>query len=133
VRRSRDRRHFFVVIAVLLGPLPFGLQRLQIDVEAIQAFVEKAAVKAEPLVDILQRPRLDPARPPLRRAAARDQAGALQHLEMLGHRRQAHGEGFRQLRHRGFAQSEPRQDGPAGGIGKGRKGSVEAQFHHPVK
>src|SRR6202161_3267500 len=94
---------FFVAIAVLLSPLLFGLQRLQIDVEAIQALVEKAAVKAEPLVDILQRPRLDPARPPLCRAAARDQTGALQHLEMLGHRRQAHGEGVRQLRHRGFA------------------------------
>jgi len=55
----------------------------------------------------------------MRLAAARDQAGALQHLEMLGDGGEAHLEGLCQLRHRGLAQRQPRQDGPPRGIGEG--------------
>src|SRR5215469_10669390 len=61
----------------------FGLQFLQIGIQAIEAFVEKPPVMIEPVVDVLERAWLDPARPPLRFAAACDQAGALQHLEVL--------------------------------------------------
>src|SRR5262249_37774912 len=60
------------------------LQLLQIEIEAIEALVPEAAIAFEPAVDVLERSRFDPARPPLRFAAAHDQAGALQHLEMLG-------------------------------------------------
>src|ERR1700734_552636 len=70
----------------------FCLQRFQVVVEPIEAGIEKTAVGIEPRVDVLQRPRLDPARPPLRSAGTRDQASALQHFEMLGDRREAHGE-----------------------------------------
>ena len=118
------RSHPFVVLLLAF----FGLQLFQIVVEPIEALVEEAAVVFEPIVDVLERPRLDAARPPLRLAAARDQAGALQHLEMLGDRRQAHGEGLGQFRHRGLAQRQPRQDGAAGGIGEGGEGGVEGQF-----
>src|SRR5271163_2433847 len=76
---------FPAVIVFILGG--FGLQRFQIVVEAIEALVEKAPVVVEPIVDVLERPRLDPARPPLRATAARNQSGALQNLQVLGNRR----------------------------------------------
>src|SRR5580704_18330758 len=111
---------FFVAMLVLLFTVLgiLGLQLFQIDVEAVETLVEKAAVVFQPFVDAFERLRLDAAGPPLRRAAAGDQAGAFQHLEMLRNRRKAHGEGFCQLRYRGLAQSQARQDGAPGGVGK---------------
>src|SRR6202044_2711795 len=61
-----------------------GLQHFQIGVEAIQTLLEEPAIVFEPVVDALERLRLDAAGAELRLAAARDQAGAFQHLEMLG-------------------------------------------------
>src|SRR5580692_8324500 len=60
------------VFGILFG---LGLKLPQIVVEAIEALLEKAAVVAKPVVDVLERLRLDPAGPPLRRAAARDETG----------------------------------------------------------
>ena len=62
----------------------------------------------------------------LRVARARDQAGALQHLQMLGNRRQAHVERLGEFQHRRFAEREPRQDRPPCRIGEGREGGAEA-------
>ncbi len=108
------------------------LQCAQIVVQSIEARDPEAAIAFEPVVDGLEGGRLDPARPPLRLAAARDEARALQHLEMLGDGREAHVEGFRQLGHRGFARREPRQDGPARGVGEGCEGGAETIHRHPL-
>src|SRR5258706_443670 len=56
-----------------------GLQLAQVHFETIETLLPEAPVVLQPLVDRLERLRLDPARPPLRLAAARDQPGALQH------------------------------------------------------
>src|SRR6202451_1824793 len=71
-----------------LGFRRFGLQHFQIGVEAIKTLLEEPAIVFEPIVDILQRLRLDTAGAELRFARARDQAGALQYPGMLGQRRE---------------------------------------------
>ena len=112
-----------------LGFRRLGLQHFQIGVEAIETFLEEPAIVFEPVVDVLERLRLDAAGAELRFAAARDQAGALQHLEMLGDRRQAHGERFCQFHDGGFAERQAGQDGAAGRIGERGEGGVEV--HEP--
>ena len=67
----------------------------------------------------------EPARPPLRLAAARDQASPLQHLEMFGDGRHAHLEWLGQLRNRSFARGQTCQDGPPCRIGEGGEGGAE--------
>src|SRR6516164_6826366 len=87
-------RRVWLVIATLLNTLlvaVFGLvlrlQLLQISIQAVETLIKKATIMVEPVVDVLERARLDTARPPLRLAPARDQPGALQDFEMFGDRR----------------------------------------------
>lgn len=54
-----------------------------------------------------------------------EQAGALEHAEVLRHRRQRDVEGFRQLGHRGLAHREAGQHRAPGRIGERAKGRVE--------
>src|SRR5580693_3891293 len=71
---SRSRLLFAAMFTLLLTQLGFrsfgfrifGLQRLQINIEAVEALVEEAPIAIEPVVDVLERPRLDPAGSPLR-------------------------------------------------------------------
>src|SRR5688572_25542840 len=69
----------------------------QIVTQAIEPRIPEPAVILEPVCNLAQWVRLEPARTPLRRAAARDQSGALQHLEMLRNPRKAHVERLGQL------------------------------------
>ena len=103
--RSRCR----AIVRLVLLRLEFA----QVVVQTIEALLPEPAIAIEPVVDVLEGGGLDPAGPPLRRAAARDQAGPLQHLEMLGDGREAHLERRGELRDRGFAQREPRRVGSA--------------------
>src|SRR5437660_9146927 len=112
--------------------LVLGLQRLEVVIEAVKAFLPEAAVAIEPVVDAFEGRGLDPTGPPLRRATARDQAGPLQHLEMFGNGRAADVEGLGKLGYRSLAQGQPRQDGTAGGIGERRKGGAEGIGRHGV-
>src|SRR5439155_7515277 len=82
--------------ALSLAPIPlfFRFELAQIVVQPVEPLVPEPAVVLDPLGGVLQRRRLQPARPPLRFAAARDQAGALQHLQMLRDGGKAHREGF---------------------------------------
>src|ERR1700736_2349249 len=63
--------------------LLLGLKFLEIIVQPVEAGVPEAAILFKPVVDVLKAGRLDPAWPPLRLAATRDQTGALQHLEVF--------------------------------------------------
>src|SRR2546421_9012385 len=83
-------------LAALLAAMLFllGLQLAQVIVEAIEALFPEPPIALEPIGDFLEPDRLEPARPPLRLAAARDQAGALRHLEGLGDGGQGHIEGL---------------------------------------
>ena len=84
----------------------------------------------EPVVDILEGLGSDPAGPPLRLAAARDEPGTLQHLQMLGDRGKAHRERLGQLRHRRLARGESGQDRPPRGIGQRRERRVQVVRRH---
>jgi hypothetical protein len=99
---------------------------LQIILQAIEPLFPQPAIFAQPVVDILERDRLDLARPHLRIAAARDQTGMLQHLEMLGDGRQAHRERFGQFRYRGLSEREAGEYGAPRRIGESGKGGAEA-------
>src|SRR5262252_6764860 len=99
-----------------LAPLVLRLQLAQVVVEPIKALLPEAMVIHEPIGRGFQRGSLEPAWPPLRGAPPRDQAGPLQHLEVLGDSGKAHVERLGKLRHRRFTQGEPCQDGPPGGI-----------------
>src|SRR5690606_12977221 len=68
----------------------FRLDLLQVDVQAIETLLPQAPVVLDPLRGGIQGLRLEPRRAPLAFAAAHDEPGALQHLEVLGDRRQAH-------------------------------------------
>ena len=74
----------FLSATFLLRRLWLRLQDFEIVVEPIEALLPQAAIAFEPVVNAFQRGRFEPAGPPLRLAAARDQAGVFQHLEMLG-------------------------------------------------
>src|ERR1700690_2335785 len=121
-RGSLERSRLFVaptrrILFRLLGGV--GLKSLQVVVEPIEALVVKSAVVRQPIVDVLERAWLDAARAPLRLAGARNEAGTFQHLEVLRHRRKAHGKGLGEFRDRGLAKRQARQDGAAGRVGKG--------------
>src|SRR5438128_464933 len=108
------------------------LQLLQVNVQAVETLLPKAAIFFEPIVDAFQRPRLDPAGPPLRFAPPRDQPGALQHLEMLGDGGAAHLEGLGEFADRRLTQGESREDRATRGIGEGCKRGAEAVRRHGV-
>ena len=66
----------------------------------------------------------------LRLPPALDEARPLQHLQVLGHGRQADGERLGQLRHRRLPRRQPRQDGAPGGVGQGGKGAAQGVVDH---
>jgi hypothetical protein len=68
---------------------------------------------------------VEPAGAPLRLAALLDEAGALQHLEMLRDRRQAHVEGGRQLGDRRLSPGQASEDRAPGWIGESRERRAE--------
>src|SRR5262245_44789564 len=78
---------FLVIVAVPVALI--CLQLLQVGLQAIQPLVPEPAIAFQPVINGPQAVRCDTARAPLRRAAARDQPGPLQHLEVLGDGRQA--------------------------------------------
>src|SRR6266704_2818981 len=108
------------------------LQPAQIGVETIEALVPEAAIVLEPLGDVLERGAFETAGPPLRRAAARDQPGALQHLEMLGDGGTAHRERLGELADRALALGQPGEDGAPRRVGECRERGAEAIGRHAV-
>src|SRR5882724_223332 len=79
---SESRSMLFIaatfLLLLLLRSFPFqrsGLQRAEVVLQAIQPLLPKPAIFLEPIVHALQRVQLEPAGPPLRLTAARDQAG----------------------------------------------------------
>src|SRR5579862_5824453 len=105
-------------------PLLF-LQLMQIIVQPIETLLPETTVLPHPIGNLLEPLRLKPAGPPLSLAAARNQAGAFEHLEMFGDSRQTHFERLRQLRYRRFAAGKPRKNRAPCGIGECRKGGAQ--------
>src|SRR6516225_10041694 len=93
-------RSLLAVISFLLSAfLVLALQLPEVAVEPAEALFPVLPIELDPVGDALERVGLEPARAPLRLAAPLDQPGALEHLEMLGHRGQAHVEGLCDLEH----------------------------------
>src|SRR5688572_4646388 len=80
-------------VASLLGIGIALLKLVEIGIHAVEAFVPEAAITFDPACHLLERPRFEPRRPPLRIAPAADQPCLLQHLQMPGDGRQADVEG----------------------------------------
>src|SRR4051795_7735765 len=70
---------------------------VQVSVESVHAGLPGALARLHPVDRLVERVGLHAARPPLGVAAARDQSGALEHLEVARDRGQAHRERLRQL------------------------------------
>src|SRR5579863_10433276 len=98
--------------------------------QAIEALFPETPIVIEPFRYILKRTGLQPAGTPLRLAPARNQARALQHLQMLGDRGHAHLERLGQFGDRGLTGSEPRENRAPSRIGKGREGGAELVGRH---
>src|SRR5882724_1304902 len=115
-------RLLFAVISFLLAlnilHVVLALQLSEVALQLVEALLPVAAVVFDPVGDVFQRIGLQPARTPLRLAAALDEPGALEHLQVLGDGGQAHVEGLGDLHHRGLARGEAREDRSPGGIGE---------------
>src|SRR5580765_9096775 len=71
--------------SMLLSSL--GFQLSQVLVEPVHAVLPRATILLDPLGDLSQGSAFEMTRPPLRNAAATNQARAFQHLEVFGHGR----------------------------------------------
>jgi hypothetical protein len=60
------------------------LDLAEVVVEPVETAVPVLAIPLQPVGGVLERDRLKPARARLRLASASDEAGALEHLEVLG-------------------------------------------------
>jgi len=105
-----------------LRPLPFAERRRRL--EALVARLD------DPRIDLSERPRLERRRPPLRRLAARHEARALEHLQVLADRGEAHGERLRELGHRRAALRQTREDRAARWIGEGAERDAQPVDRH---
>src|SRR6476620_5430946 len=82
--RRSVRRFIIVLLRVSAWFLASGrrFEGADVFVEPIQPLLPEFAVMPDPVGDVLERRRLEPARTPLRVAAARDQAGAFENFQV---------------------------------------------------
>src|SRR3989442_10127692 len=104
-----------------------GFELLEQGIEALVVALPQPAVTFQPLGSLPQPLGLEAARPPLCVAAARNQAGALQYLQVLGNRRLAHRERLGPLRHRRLTRRPAGEDPPPGGISGEPANGFEAE------
>src|SRR5262245_44500050 len=102
---------------------------LEVGGHLVEALLPEAPIDRQPVVDGLKAVWFELARPPLGLAAARNEACALEHLEMPRDRRQADLEGLGQLVHGGLAVCEARENGASRWGGQGRKGGRQQVGH----
>src|SRR5712691_6348844 len=91
----------FAAISLLLAlnflRLVLALQFLEVGTQLVEALLPVAPVVLDPVGDVLERIRLEPAGPPLRLSASRDQARAGENLQVPGDGGKADVEGFCKL------------------------------------
>jgi len=98
---------------------------VQQDVETGELLVPETAVEGHPLGGIAKRRRLQPAAADAPDFAGFDQAGADQHTQVLGDRRQRHRVRLGERGHGLLAAGQLGEDGAAGRVGQRREGAVE--------
>src|SRR2546426_1028685 len=118
-----------LLVRLFMRPV-LSLQLAQMAFQAIEALLPELAVTLHPIGGFLETLRLEPARPPLRIATARDEAGTLEDLEVLRDGGKRHVERLRQLGDRGLALSEAGEDRPSRGIGKRAKRDAQVVHGH---
>src|SRR5258707_731863 len=116
----------FPLLALNFVRLVLVLQFLEVAVELVEALLPVAPVVLDPVGDVLERIGLEPAGPPLRLAAALDEARAFQHFQAVRDCRPAYLVRLCQIEVPGFAGGETREDLASRGIGEGGKGGAEA-------
>ncbi len=97
----------------------------EIDAEAIEAVAPLGVSAAEPVVHREQALDLKSSRSALALAGPIDEAGRLQHLEVLGDGGLGQREGLGEFGDASLAGCEAFEDRPAGGVGKGREGAAQ--------
>ena len=107
-----------------------GFQFVEKGVQAPEVALPKLAVALQPFGGSREGLGFEAAWAALCVAAAGNQAGALEDLEVLGDGGLAHGEGLGELGDGGLAGGEACEDGATGGIGEGGEGGVEAVGGH---
>ena len=105
----------------------------EMGLEPVEAVGPLDLRAAKPVVDRGQALELESSGTSLSVAGAANEAGALEHLEVLGDRRLAQRGGLGQFDHTSLARDEALEDRPAGGVGKGREGPAQriVRSHHP--
>lgn len=93
--------------------------------ESVEAVGPFGMCTPEPVINRVQALELESRRAALTVAAPGYEAGALQHLEVLGDCRLRQRGGFGELDHSGFASRQALEDRSTGGVGEGSE--------HPAK
>src|SRR5205807_474232 len=99
-------------------------------VQAVEALAPESPVRLEPVGGVLQRRRAQPRGTKLGRACPLDQAGALEHPEVLRDRLDADRKRLRQLVDRRLAVGQPCEDRAARRIREGGEGGGELVGGH---
>lgn len=94
---------------------------LEVGIEAIEALRPHLAVLLEPVRGRCERSRFEPARTLLAFAAARDEPGSFEHLQVLRDRRARERKRFREVLDGSVAIRQTRKDRPPRRIGKRRE------------
>src|SRR5688500_8453060 len=103
-----------------------GLNLTEVLVQAIEAQLPHAAITLHPIGDVLEGRQGELTGTPLRLAPARDEARALEHLEVLRDSGQAHVEGLSQFRHGALARRQAGEDRAPSRVGE--RGECEAEM-----
>src|SRR6266508_440639 len=137
-RGASNRRSITISLLAMSSATPslaamsllLHLQFLQVLVQPIESLLPDHAIALDPLVDFLERARRERRRPPLRLLAARNEPGALEHLQVLADRGQAHVERFGELADRCAAFRETREDRAARWISEGAEREAQPVDRH---
>src|SRR5579885_1861655 len=101
------------------------LNGAEINVQPVEAFSPEPVIVFNPIGCVLQGACTQAAGPQLSLTSALDQAGPLQHFQVLGNSRKAHLEGLGEFRNRCFAGGKPVQDSAPRGVSQSCKGGAE--------
>src|SRR5690242_3411235 len=93
--------------------------------QPVEGAAPEARMEIEPFARLGEGVRLELAAPVLAFPQVLDQRGFFQHLQVAGDCGQGDIEWLGEFAHRRVAGGEPREDGPAGGVGEGGEGLIE--------
>src|SRR5439155_9747477 len=101
------------------------LQVFEVIVQLIEAAFPVRALRNHPLLRLLQRLRRELIGSYPSRLSRPNQTAVLQHVQVLGERRQRHLERLRQLAHRGRTAAQSFKHSPSGWVREGLKDTIE--------